>query len=156
MSQTLALYSYEEILNLKSNAVIPVGFDHEQFNLDFHERIELAKKNRRRSSHHFNSRPKVHRPKPKVATDDDGWSTVVVETEDQPADETAVEEKTSEETATTEETTGKNKKVKGTVVKARPNNKNLGSSRAADAKDIQDIKKKAFNAFAALVSDEDE
>lgn len=151
MSQTLALYSYEEILNLKSNAVVPVGFDPEQFNLDFHERVELSKKNRRRSSHHFNSRPKVYRPKPKVATDENGWSTLVVDGEEQ-----AAEEKESEEPEEAHQDNNKTKKAKNTVIKARPNNKNLGSSKAADAKDIQEVNKKSFNAFAALISDEDE
>ncbi|XBW35864.1 hypothetical protein QEN19_001436 [Hanseniaspora menglaensis] len=151
MSQTLALYSYEEILNLKSNAVIPVGFDQEQFNLDFHERIELAKKYRRRSSHHFNSRPKVYRPKPKVSTDENGWSTVVLEADDQ-----AIEDNEEEAAEEVFQESSKTKKAKGTVIKARPNNKNLGSSKAADAKDIQEVNKKSFNAFAALISDEDE
>ncbi|CCK71344.1 Caf20p KNAG_0G02870 [Huiozyma naganishii CBS 8797] len=99
---------------------------------------------RRRSSHHFaHTRPKVKHMKPKVKTDEDGWSTF--------------EPKMPSETDLTE---GNKQKSSDSLtaaqenVRVRPNNKNMGSSRPADAKDIiADKQILGFNAFAALESE---
>ena len=153
MSDTIHLYSYQEILDLKSNAVLPEGFDLTDFTVEYETRLaNNLTKQRRRSS--VNTKPKVHKPKPRVSVDESGWSTVVVDPIEGETDEAVVEASPVDDGF--EEKSNKKKKNNKSVIKARLNNKNLGSSKAADGKDIQEGMKKAFNAFDALALEDDE
>lgn len=155
MSDTINLYSYQEILDLKKNAVLPEGFDLSEFTVEYETRLANNLTKQRRRSSHANTRPKVHKPKPRVAVDESGWSTVVVDPVEGEAEE-AVVEASPVAADGFEEKSNKKKKNSKNVIKARPNNKNLGSSKAADGKDIQEGMKKAFNAFDALALEDDE
>lgn len=153
----MAKYTIEELLQLKPSVPVePVNFDAREFR----ELVEKVKQlqalreeefghfsGRRRSSHHH-GRPKVKPHKPKVTTDEDGWSTfepkqVII---DEEGDEV--------------EKNGKNNKSSDSlqeIVKVRPNNKNISSSRPADNKDIiADKQINGFNAFAALESEDED
>ncbi|SGZ40757.1 uncharacterized protein HGUI_02957 [Hanseniaspora guilliermondii] len=153
MSSTIHLYSYQQILDLKNNAVLPEGFDLSEFTVEYETRLANNLTKQRRASH-ATTKPKVHKPKPRVSVDESGWSTVVVDPIEGEHEETVVE--TSPATNGFEEKSNKKKKNAKNVIKARPNNKNLGSSKAADGKDIQEGMKKAFNAFDALALEDDE
>lgn len=148
-------YSVEELLQLKPTEVQPVDFDADEFKaiIEKVKQIQQLREEeflahghfgRRRSSHHHHTRPKTH--KPKVKTDDDGWSTF--ETVKKEAGATDGEEEKKESSPS----------LSADVIRIKPNNKNLGSSRAADNSDIaRDKPTLNFNAFAALESeDEDE
>ncbi|KAL6944896.1 hypothetical protein ACO0QE_002338 [Hanseniaspora vineae] len=150
-------YTEEELLELQPLAVVPKDFDPKEFNdlvAKVSEILALREEeyekhhpfsNRRRSSHHFNARPKVHKHKPKVTTDADGWSSL----------DTEKPEKTSFAFSENNNNGADNKKLE--TVKVRPNNKNISSSRPADSRDIiADKNTVTFNAFAALESDEEE
>lgn len=147
-------YTIEELFHLKPTEVLPVKFDATEFRaiIEKVKEIQALKEeeynlhghtNRRRSSHHFHTRPKVKHTKPKVTTDSDGWSTFeAVKKEGEEGEEI---EDDDEGVAVVPET-----------LRVRPNNKNISSSRPADNKDIiSDKQTNAFNAFAALESDEE-
>lgn len=153
MSTTIHLYSYQQILDLKNNAVLPEGFDLSEFTVEYETRLANNLTKQRRGSSHI-TKPKVHKPKPRVSVDESGWSTVVVDPIEGEQEEPAAE--ATPEADGFEEKSNKKKKNSKNVIKARPNNKNLGSSKAADAKDIQEGMKKAFNAFDALALEDDE
>ncbi|CCF55850.1 hypothetical protein KAFR_0A04150 [Kazachstania africana CBS 2517] len=147
-------YTIEELFQLKpSEPVQQVDFDA----VEFKAIIEKVKKiqalreeefltsNRRRSSHHHPTRPKIKHNKPKVTTDEDGWSTF------EPKSAT-----TNDESAIEDDDTNVKSRAQETV-RVKPNNKNIASSRPADARDIiVDKQVHGFNAFAALESDEEE
>lgn len=142
-------YTEEELLQLKPTEPVKPNFDVDEFNSIIekvkeiqgaHEE-EFSHFSRRRSSHHH-VKPKFKHLKPKITTDEEGWSTL----ETAPAvrrKSTADEEEVSIPIA--QET-----------LKVKPN-KHISSSRPADARDVvADKPTKAFNAFAALGSDEEE
>jgi len=101
---------------------------------------------RRRSSVGVRPKFKTNRPKraPAPQPDADGWVTL---------------DKQKKKSFGSEELSEKQKfkeSLKDTQVKVRPNNKNIGSSKPADARDIADVPKATFNAFAALGDEDDE
>lgn len=107
-----------------------------------------------RSYHHMNRRrPSRTGVKPNlrkksvdaVHVDEDGWATL-----SKPKKSFGAEDGVEERTKFREG-------LKQGDVKVRPNNKNLGSSKAVDPRDIvSDKQTTAFNAFAALGGSEDE
>lgn len=92
-------------------------------------------------------RPKFknHRPKraPAPQPDADGWVTLDNHKKSFGEEQASERQKFKDS-------------LKDTQVKVRPNNKNIGSSKPADARDIADKPKATFNAFAALGDDDDE
>lgn len=101
----------------------------------------------RRRSSHLGVRPKfkTHRPKraPAPQPDADGWVTLDKHKKSFGSEEVSEKQKFTES-------------LKDTQVKVRPNNKNISSSKPADARDIAaDQQKSAFNAFAALDDDDE-
>ncbi|CCE63976.1 hypothetical protein TPHA_0G01390 [Tetrapisispora phaffii CBS 4417] len=152
-------YTAEELLHLKPEETLPVDFDAEEFRaiIENIKQIQALKEeeyaahgftNRRRSSHHYHTRPKVKHNKPKVTTDADGWSTLeTAKGEEGEAGEESDEEDSAPFVAT----------ISTETIRVKPNNKNISSSRPADNRDIiLDKQTNTFNAFAALESDEDE
>lgn len=153
-------YTIEELFELKPSETLPVDFDAAEFKAII-EKVKQVQQlreeeflasgghfGRRRSSHHFHTRPKVKHNKPKVTTDEDGWSTfepkVAGEGEDDEG--VAVPERSNSNPIIAQET-----------MKVKPNNKNIGSSRPADTRDIiADKQTLSFNAFAALESDSED
>lgn len=106
-----------------------------------------------RSYHHLNRRrPSRTGNKPNlrkksvdtVKVDEDGWATFTKTRRSFGADETSERDQFREA-------------VKDSAVKIKPNNKNLGSSKAADPRDaIADKQTTTFNAFEALGADNDD
>lgn len=100
--------------------------------------------NRRRGSR-SGAKPNMKRKGAEVVTDDDGWATMAKPKKSFGAEEAA------------EERTKFRDSMKEGPVRARPNNKNLGSSKAVDPREaIADKNTVSFNAFAALGSDDDD
>ncbi|CCH59191.1 hypothetical protein TBLA_0B03500 [Henningerozyma blattae CBS 6284] len=156
-------YSIEELLQLKPSEIQPVDFDAVEFRaiIEKIKQVQLLKDeefahgghfNRRRSSHHYHNmmKPKIKHNKPKFKTDENGWSTLDTSAKDESS---AIED---------DEQSSKSKKESSPgsfheVVKVKPNNKNISSSRPADTKDIvADKQTLNFNAFAALESESDD
>lgn len=143
-------YTEEELLQLKSCDSVPITFDINEFRAIIEKVKELQALQeeefhhfRRRSSHHH-SKPKFNKHlKPKITIDEDGWSKLEPNNIRKPmVDEDGEEE---EEIVVSQET-----------LKVKPN-KNISSSRPADARDIiTDKQTMAFNAFAALESEDEE
>jgi cap-associated protein CAF20 len=105
-----------------------------------------------RPYHHLNKRrasrtgtkPNFRKKSVDVIQDDDGWNTLKTK-------KSFGAEEANEERAKFKEG------LKETVIRAKPNNKNLGSSKAVDSRDaIADKQTKAFNAFAALGDEDDD
>jgi len=97
--------------------------------------------NRRRGSR-TGTKPNLRKKSVDVVQEEDGWATL--------------KSKKSFGNEEGEEERSKFRESIRETVKAKPNNKNLGSSKAVDPRDaIADKQTKAFNAFAAL-GDEDE
>ncbi|EGW30962.1 uncharacterized protein SPAPADRAFT_62869 [Spathaspora passalidarum NRRL Y-27907] len=93
--------------------------------------------NRRRASRTGGSKPNLRK---KSEVDQDGWETLSKPKKSFGAEEGVEERNKFRET-----------------IKARPNNKNLGSSKPVDHREIiADKPVKAFNAFAALEDDDDD
>lgn len=143
-------YTEEELLELKPTEPVPVNFDLEEFNAIIEKVKEIQSLHeedfshfRRRSSHHH-ARPKFKHLKPKITTDENGWSTLETATATSRR-KSVVDEEEIPVTIAQE------------TLKVKPN-KNISSSRPADARDVvADKQTKAFNAFAALGdSDEEE
>lgn len=101
--------------------------------------------NRRRLSRSGNTpRPNL-RKKSEPTVDQDGWATFVKPKKSFGAEDGA------------EENVKFRELLKDTAVKVKPNNKNLGSSKAVDPRDaIADKQTNTFNAFEALGGDDDE
>lgn len=101
--------------------------------------------NRRRLSRSSNgTRPNL-RKKSEPTVDQDGWATYVKPKKSFGAEDGA------------EDRAKFRDQLKDTTVKVRPNNKNLGSSKAVDPRDaIADKQTNTFNAFEALGGDDDE
>lgn len=104
-----------------------------------------------RPYHHLNKRrPSRTTPNPNfrkksvdVIQDDDGWNTL----------------KTKKSSFSEDNGIEERNKFRSNVrdgFKTKPNNKNLGSSKAVDPRDTNDKQAKPFNAFAALNDDSDE
>ncbi|CCD24904.1 Caf20p NDAI_0E00880 [Naumovozyma dairenensis CBS 421] len=168
-------YTIDELLQLKPSETLVANFDA----VDFRAIIEKVKQlqslkeeefahhgghghfNRRRSSHHHAGRPKVKHNKPKVTTDSEGWSTLDNK-KDVAEESEVVDGATTTAAGTTSNGNTRSSPVPSATIaqetlKVRPNNKNIGSSRPADTKDIvADKQIHGFNAFAALESDEDD
>lgn len=150
-------YTQEELIVLREHAVVPTEVDFAQFTQDIEEqRTQQATQDehhdgqgRRRSSHHI-VRPVFKPRKPKATPpqpDADGWVTMTTKKNSVSGEEATESRDQFRESA-------KDKSSTGFV---RPNNKNIGSSKPADARDITaDKPKSKFNAFAALGSDDDE
>lgn len=95
--------------------------------------------NRRRGSRSGGAKPNLRKKSVETVVDEDGWATTVP-TKKLFGAENEEERQTFRDT-----------------VKAKPNNKNLGSSKPVDPRDaIADVQKKAFNAFDALNSESDD
>ncbi|AMD18575.1 HBL327Cp [Eremothecium sinecaudum] len=145
----MAIYTEEELLQLKPAQNGTVNFDVDAFKTmiaevaEHHEIADLFhQKARRRSSHHQVVRPKLKGHKPKITTDEEGWST----TTRKASLAAGEEEEQQQPTFVAQET-----------IKIKPNTKNIASSRPADVRDIVvDKPTMSFNAFAALESDEEE
>lgn len=101
--------------------------------------------NRRRGSR-SGAKPNLKRKGAEsVTVDDDGWATLAKPKKSFGAEEAG------------EERTKFRDSLKDSTVKARPNNKNLGSSKAVDPRDaIADKNTISFNAFEALGDDSDD
>ncbi|KAH3902394.1 related to Cap-associated protein CAF20 [Saccharomycodes ludwigii] len=155
-------YTEEELLTLKPSAVIPTGFDHQEFSRlvakvteilalraeEYERQHPNGSFNRRRSSHHH-VRPKIHKNKPKILTDSDGWSTL--------ENNVGGERRKSSIVADDVVKSKVRENIVNETVKIKPNNKNIGSSRPADTRDIiADKQTITFNAFSALESDDEE
>lgn len=148
-------YTIEELLQLKPSETLTPNFDAVEFrgiiervkHLQEEEFSHFGHFSRRRSSHHH-GRPKVKHTKPKVTIDSDGWSTFEgnkkgsgdEEEQEKPNREASAQPAIAQET-----------------IKVKPNNKNISSTKPADAKDIvADKPINSFNAFAALESEEED
>ncbi|SGZ46565.1 CIC11C00000001129 [Sungouiella intermedia] len=106
-----------------------------------------------RSYHHLNRRrlsrsgnkPNLRKKAVETTVDEDGWATMA-----KPKKSFGAEEALDERAKFRES-------IKETTVKVRPNNKNLGSSKAVDPRDaIADKQTNTFNAFEALGDDDDD
>lgn len=168
----MAKYTEDQLLALKEEAHIPQPQILEAFNklIDQvkehaaaeHERHKAIKwsngdtyideHGNERPYHHMNrrraSRSGTHKPnlrKKSVETvhvDEDGWATL-----SKPKKSFGAEEANEE----------KNKFRESGAVKARPNNKNLGSSKAVDPREVlADKHTRTFNAFEALEDNDDD
>lgn len=100
--------------------------------------------NRRRLSRTGN-KPNLRKKGAETTVDEDGWATKA-----KPKRSFGAEDALEERAAFRES-------IKDTAVKVKPNNKNLGSSKAVDPRDaIADKQTNTFNAFEALGADDDE
>ncbi|KAM9935247.1 hypothetical protein OXX80_005175 [Metschnikowia pulcherrima] len=100
--------------------------------------------NRRRLSRGSGPKPNL-RKKSETTVDEDGWETTV-----KPRKSFGGEDHENDRANFRESS-------KDTTVRVRPNNKNLGSSKAVDPRDaIADKHTNTFNAFEALGDDDDE
>lgn len=100
--------------------------------------------NRRRLSRSGN-KPNLRKKTVETTVDEDGWATMT-----KPKKSFGAEEANEERTKFRE-------LLKETAVKIKPNNKNLGSSKAVDPRDaIADKHTNTFNAFEALGGDDDD
>ncbi|QEU60020.1 Caf20 [Kluyveromyces lactis] len=141
-------YTEEELLQLRPTEPVKPNFNVDEFNAIIEKVKEIQEAHeeefshfRRRSSHHH-AKPKFKHLKPKITTDEEGWSTL----ETAPAVRRKSVAEEEEPTVVIAQET----------LKVKPN-KHISSSRPADARDIvADKPSKAFNAFAALESDEEE
>ncbi|KAH3689007.1 hypothetical protein WICPIJ_000006 [Wickerhamomyces pijperi] len=145
----MSRYTETELIALRDTAYVPTTFDFAAFAQQIQEQKELSEEQGRRGSHLGGSRPKFQKkPKQKhiPQADEDGWFTNTPVKKD-------LEE--GEEGASTFATASAPKKVVPTY--ARPNNKNIGSSRPADPRDVSAAQPKTkFNAFSAFNDSEDE
>ncbi|KAG7663577.1 CAF20 [[Candida] subhashii] len=168
----MAKYTEEQLLEIREEAYVPQQQILDAFNklIDQvkehaaaeHERHKAIKwsngdtyldeHGNERPYHHMNrrraSRTSTHKPnlrKKSVETvhvDEDGWATLSKTKKSFGAEDGA------EEKAKFREAVG---------VKARPNNKNLGSSKAVDPREVlADKHTRAFNAFEALEDNDDD
>lgn len=151
-------YTIEELLQLKPSETLTANFEAEEFRaiIEKVKQLQALKEEefithhgghfaRRRSSHHH-GKPKIKHTKPKVTTDSDGWCTFEGKKKGSGDEE---EEEDFKETVPAP--------IAQEILKVKPNNKNIASSRPADTKDIvADKPTLSFNAFAALESDDDE
>ncbi|RLV93975.1 Cap-associated protein CAF20 [Spathaspora sp. JA1] len=160
-------YTEEQLLEVKDEAYVPQAQILEAFNKMIEEVKEHAaaehekhkalkwsngdtyidEHGHQRSYHHMNrrraSRSGGNKPnlRKKSEVDQDGWETLAKPKKSFGAEE-GVEERN---------------KFRDNVTKARPNNKNLGSSKPVDHREIiSDKQTRAFNAFEALEGDDDE
>lgn len=150
-------YTIEELLQLKPSETLTPNFDAVAFRamIEKVKQLQAVKEeeflahhgghfNRRRSSHHH-GKPKIKHTKPKVTTDSDGWCTFEAKKKGSGDEE---EEEVVKEAAPVQ--------VAQETLKIKPN-KNISSSRPADAKDIiTDKPTLSFNAFAALESEDED
>lgn len=154
----LKKYTQEELVELREHAVVPTQFDFEEFTKSIEEQRAIQEEElhhhhhegsgRRRSSHHL-TRPAFKPRKPKALPpqpDADGWVTLNKKNSVSGEEATQSRDKFREHV----------KEQGASQQYARPNNKNIGSSKPADARDITDKPKTTFNAFAALGSDDDD
>lgn len=137
----MARYTETELIALRDTAYVPTTFDFATFAQQIQEQRELQHEEQgRRGSHLGGARPKFQKkPKQKIIpqADEDGWFTAVAPTK-----------KEEEEEESTK---------KATRAFAKPNNKQLGSSRPADPRDVSAAQPKTkFNAFSAFNDDSDE
>lgn len=101
--------------------------------------------NRRRLSRSGNTAKPNLRKKSETMVDEDGWATTVKSKKSFGAEEASDERIKFREL------------LKETAVKVKPNNKNLGSSKAVDPRDtVADKHTNTFNAFEALGGDDDD
>ena len=171
---TMAKYTEEQLIELQSEAYTPNPQILEAFNKlidEVKESIEQHHQHQKkwnngdtyidehgneRSYHHMNRRRQskgaaaVARPnlrkKSEAVIDEDGWATLAKPKKSSFAESEAVEERTKFRESSN-----------GGTVRARPNNKNLGSSKAVDPREIiSDKQTRAFNAFAALDDDDED
>lgn len=151
-------YTIEELLQLKPSETLTPNFDAAEFraiiekvkhlqDLKEEEFSHFGHFNRRRSSHHH-GKPKAKHTKPKVTIDSDGWSTF--EGNKKGSGDEDEQEKPNRENAP-------QPAIAQETIKVKPNNKNISSTKPADAKDIvADKPINSFNAFAALESEEED
>ncbi|CAB4252909.1 similar to Saccharomyces cerevisiae YOR276W CAF20 Phosphoprotein of the mRNA cap-binding complex involved in translational control [Maudiozyma barnettii] len=153
-------YTIEELIQLKPSETLSVNFDAVEFNaiIEKVKQVQALKEeeynathhghfNRRRSSHLHHGKPKVKQHKPKVTTDENGWSTFEPKTNEEGDSENNSDSATTPFTPT----------ISKETVKVKPNNRHISSSRPADNSDIiTDKQVHGFNTFAALVSDDED
>ncbi|KAK6205543.1 Cap-associated protein CAF20 [Scheffersomyces amazonensis] len=167
-------YTEEQLLGFKEEAHVPQPQILEAFNKTIDEVKEHAaaeaerhkaikwnngdtyidEKGNERPYHHLNRRrasrtgnkPNLRKKSVDVQVDEDGWATLSTKAKKSFGAEDGNEERSKFRES-----------LRDTApVKARPNNKNLGSSKPADPREVTDKHTNAFNAFAALGDDDDE
>lgn len=166
----MAKYTEEQLFDLQSSAHVPQPTILEAFNnlvelvrehaaAEHEKRIKwnngdtyIDENGNERPYHHMNrrklSRSGGNRPNlrkksaAEVQVDEDGWATLAPKTKKSFGAEEGVDERNKFRESFKE------------TVKAKPNNKNLGSSKAVDPREIADGHKRVFNAFEALGDDE--
>lgn len=164
----MAKYTEEQLLEAQDQAYTPKPDVLEAFNQlveSVREHVAQEKKNQKsngdtyidengneRSYTHLNRRrlsrsgnkPNLRKKAVETTVDEDGWATL-----------SKAKKSFGEEAA--EERAKFRESVKDMAIKAKPNNKNLGSSKAVDPRDaIADKHTTTFNAFEALGDDDDE
>ncbi|CEP60188.1 Caf20p LALA0_S01e05006g [Lachancea lanzarotensis] len=154
-------YTEEELLQLQPDVEVPVNFDIDSFRaiidkvkeIQGFQEEEYQHFHRRRSSHHH-GKPKIKHLKPKIKTDSDGWSTFdnnARRKSSVAAGSAGALNSSDEEVAVKEPAS-----IAQETLKVKPN-KNISSTKPADARDIvTDKAVNNFNAFAALESDEED
>lgn len=159
----MAKYTEEELLEIKDQAYVPKPEILEAFN-KLVDSVRLDKKtlgrgngdtyidekgnerpyshmNRRRASR-TGQKPNLRKKAADVTVDEDGWATFTKPKKSFSAEDGKADRDEFREAAQ--------------AIKIKPNNKNLGSSKAVDPRDtIADKQTIAFNAFAALESEDD-
>lgn len=166
---TMAKYTEEQLLEAQEQAYNPKPDVLDAFNQlveSVREHVANEKKREKtngdtyidehgneRSYHHLNRRrlsrtgnkPNLRKKGGETTVDEDGWATMAKPKRSFGADDALEERNAFRES------------VRDTAVKVRPNNKNLGSSKAVDPRDaIADKQTNTFNAFEALGDDDDE
>ncbi|KAG0671001.1 p20 [Maudiozyma exigua] len=158
-------YTIEELIQLKPSETLSVDFDAVEFKaiIEKVKQVQALKEeeynathhghfNRRRSSHLHHGKPKVKQHKPKVTTDENGWSTFETKT-----NEEGDSENNSDSNTSNGNSAGFTPTISKETVKVKPNNRHISSSRPADNSDIiTDKQVHGFNTFAALVSDDED
>ncbi|CCH41028.1 Cap-associated protein CAF20 [Wickerhamomyces ciferrii] len=154
----MAKYEIEQLIQLRETAYVPTSVDFAEFTKSILEERERQAQQeeesgftggRRRSSIGIRPKFKTNRPKraPAPQPDADGWVTLDNHRKSASGEEAANEKQKFKDSL----------KSDTTQVKVRPNNKNLGSSKPVDSRDIiADQQKSTFNAFAALGDESDE
>ncbi|EMG49555.1 CAF20 Cap-associated protein CAF20 [Candida maltosa Xu316] len=172
----MAKYTEEQLFELQTEAHVPNAqildafnklIDEVKISIEQHHQKKwnngdtyIDEHGNERSYHHMNrrrpskggagvQRPNLRKKSEVVVVDEDGWATMAKPKKASFAEGDALEErnKFKESTAGGASSGG---------IKARPNNKNLGSSKAVDPREISDKQTKAFNAFAALDDDDED
>lgn len=170
----MAKYTEEQLFELKEVAHVPQPAILEAFNqlveqVKEHAAAEQAKRtkfnngdtyidengnerayhtlNRRRLSRSGGTKPNNLRKKAVEEVDENGWATFT-------KPKKSFGEENGDERTKFRESLKEGSGPGAGNFRAKPNNKNLGSSKAVDSRDATETQKHTFNAFAALDDDE--